>query len=278
MRAAFATVTEEEGVVATAATVNGFTLAELQFPSGYVQPEFEPDLPYLALVLDGTLEKRFGARRLELAPASGVTMPAGAAHSARFGATGARIVIVKVRRPAGAVPAHLERLSTVRAPGLEWIGRRLAAELRTPDAAAPLAAEGFALELLAASSRETSPRRTRVRPPVWLVSAEELLRSRSRDCVCLSELAAAVGVCPTHLAREFRRHYGLAVGEYGRRLRLGWAAAELARTDTPVAAIAVAAGFADQSHFTRLFKRHVGTTPARYRAATRPMVGPFQRS
>jgi AraC family transcriptional regulator len=30
--------------------------------------------------------------------------------------------------------------------------------------------------------------------------------------------------------------------------------------------IAAQAGFADQSHFTRLFKHHVGTTPARYRS------------
>ena len=66
MRAAFATMTEERGRPRhTTAAVNGFTLAELQFPPGYVQAEFEPDLPYLALVLDGTVQKTFGTRRLE---------------------------------------------------------------------------------------------------------------------------------------------------------------------------------------------------------------------
>jgi AraC family transcriptional regulator len=43
------------------------------------------------------------------------------------------------------------------------------------------------------------------------------------------------------------------------------AAAQIAQTDVPIARIAVDAGFADQSHFTRMFKRYVGTTPARYR-------------
>jgi AraC family transcriptional regulator len=52
-------------------------------------------------------------------------------------------------------------------------------------------------------------------------------------------------------------------------LRLAWAAAELARGGKPLAEIAAGAGFADQSHFTRIFRRHVGTTPARYREQAR---------
>jgi AraC family transcriptional regulator len=85
-----------------------------------------------------------------------------------------------------------------------------------------------------------------------------------------------VGVHPTHLGRVFRAHYGVSVGEYGRRFRLARAATELARTDMPVAVIATRAGFADQSHFTRLFKRYAGTTPARYREETHPLLGTFQ--
>lgn len=54
----FATVTEEDGVVLTSADVNGFTLAEMRFPAGYVQDEFEPELPYIALVIDGALRRR----------------------------------------------------------------------------------------------------------------------------------------------------------------------------------------------------------------------------
>jgi hypothetical protein len=37
----------------------GFTVSELQFPAGYVQDPFGPELPYLALVLQGGLEKSF---------------------------------------------------------------------------------------------------------------------------------------------------------------------------------------------------------------------------
>jgi AraC family transcriptional regulator len=96
-----------------------------------------------------------------------------------------------------------------------------------------------------------------------------MLRTRIGEPVRLGELAAETGVHPTHLARAFRARYGVSVGEYGRRIRLAWAATEIVRGDAPLAAVAAEAGFADQSHFTRLFKRHIGTTPARYRQEAR---------
>jgi AraC family transcriptional regulator len=270
----FGTVTEEEGIFVTSAEVNGFTLSELRFPKSYVQPPFEPELPYVAVVLDGALVKSFPRQSLELGRANAVTIPVGATHGALFGSDGARILIVKPRSASEPVAGCFDRVAELRGRELTWLAWRLAGELRASDAAAPLAAEGFALELLAATTREARPERSPGRPPAWLRSAEELLRARLADRIGLGELAEAVGVHPTYLARAFRVHYGLSVGEYGRRLRLAWAAAELARGEKPLVEIAASAGFADQSHFTRVFRRHVGTTPARYRE--RAQSGTFQ--
>jgi AraC family transcriptional regulator len=268
MEAGFATLAEEEGIFSRSADVNGFTVAELRFPPGYVQPDFEPELPYLAVVLDGNLEKTFRPRTMHLGRACALTMPTGAWHGAHFGSQGARIVIVRPKSESSPAARGLDRLVELRDHRLSWLAWRLSAELRLSDAAAPLAVEGFALELLAMSSRETRPVSQPGRAKPWLRSAEELLRTRIRDRIGLTELATSVGVHPTHLARAFRARYGCSVGEYGRRLRLAWAAAELAGGDAPLATIANEAGFADQAHFTRLFKHHVGTTPALYRAET----------
>jgi AraC family transcriptional regulator len=258
----FATVDREDGVVLRSATVNGFTVGELDFPAGYVQDEFEPDFPYVAVVIGGAMEKSLGGG-MTFSSGSGLTMPAGAKHGARFGPGGARIVIVKPRDGSSELGRSLDRLVELRSSSLSWLARRLAAELRASDTAAPLAAEGLALELLAAVRRETAPRLER--PPGWLDDAEEVLRARVGECVRLGELAAAIGVRPVHVARAFRAHYGVSVGEFGRRLRIDWAAVEIARGDRSLAEIAAEAGFADQSHFTRLFRRYIGTTPARYR-------------
>jgi hypothetical protein len=141
--AGFASVTKEEGVTVTSADVDGFTLAELQFPPGYVQDAFEPDSSYLALVLDGAMEKSFRSRTMFFRHGTALTMPAGTRHSARFGSRGARIVIVKPRhssRPAG---PSLEALLELRGSGFTWLAWRLAAELRAADEGAPLAAEGL---------------------------------------------------------------------------------------------------------------------------------------
>jgi AraC family transcriptional regulator len=264
MRSSFATVTREDGVLVTSAQVNGFTISELRFPRLYDQPPFEPELPYVAVVLEGGLVKSFPRRAVELEARSGVTIPVGATHGARFGSAGARILIVM---PGSA--CRFDRLVELRGRELTWLAWRLAGELRALDAAAPLAAEGFALELLAATTRETTVERSPGRPPAWLRAAEELLRARPTDRVGLGKLAETAGVHPSYLARAFRRQYGLSVGEYGRRLRLAWAAGELARGELSLAEIAAGAGFADQSHLTRVFKQHVGTTPARFREQTR---------
>ncbi len=259
----FATVLREEGVVFRSAGVNGFTVAELSFPPGFVQAEFEPDLPYLAIVVDGAMEKSFDDR-MSFGAGSALTMPAGARHSARFGPGGARIVIVKGRtRSSGPSFRRFERL---RGSGFGWLAQRLAGELRATDAGAPLAAEGIALELLALVSRDS---RGTDCAPAWVQTAEELLRTRTGHCVRLSGLAAELGVPPVQVARAFRARHGLSVGEYGRRVRVEWAATEIARGDRSLAEIAAEAGFADQSHFTRLFRRYVGTTPGRYRAFQR---------
>ncbi len=268
MGTGFVTVVEEDGVSVASAEVNGFTLLELRFPPDYLQAPFEPELPYLAVVLEGALVKSFPRRAIELDRASGLTMPVGATHGARFGSDGARIVIVRPRNASEPIAGCFEGLVELRGRELTWLAWRLAAELRASDAAAPLAAEGFALELLAATTREMCVERSPGQSPRWLRAAEELLRARLADRIGLGELAETVGVHPTYLARAFRAHYGLSVGEYGRRLRLAWAAAELARGDKPLAEVAASAGFADQSHFTRVFKHHVGVTPARYREQT----------
>ena len=82
----------------------------------------------------------------------------------------------------------------------------------------------------------------------------------------MGDLAASAGVHPDHLARAFRLRFGVPLGTYVRRLRLDWAAGQLSGGgDVAIVHIALNAGFADQSHFTRAFKRHTGLTPAEYR-------------
>jgi len=99
--------------------------------------------------------------------------------------------------------------------------------------------------------------------PEWLDDAVALARRQQP----LAELAATIHRHPSHVAREFRRHEGVSVGEFARRCRLELAAVELERGDRPIGDVALTAGFCDQSHFTNAFRRVFGLTPRAYRNA-----------
>jgi AraC family transcriptional regulator len=138
-------------------------------------------------------------------------------------------------------------------------------ELARPDAFTQLALEGLVLELAAtvARGREAVHREPR------LDVVRAMLADRLAHPPSLGEIASEVGLHPSHLARTFRAHVGESIGEHGRRLRLEWAAERLVCSDEGLAEIAGQAGFSDQSHFTREFKRRFGVTPGRYRLAHR---------
>ena len=98
-----------------------------------------------------------------------------------------------------------------------------------------------------------------------VVLCRDLLRDRFREDVSPSDLGREVGIHPVHLASVFRKYLGCSVGEFVRNCRVEFAASRLACRGVPLADIAAEAGFADQSHFTRLFKRATGLTPAAFR-------------
>jgi len=152
---------------------------------------------------------------------------------------------------------------------LSGIMMKLYREFLNIDDASPLAIEGLALEMLAEVSRR-QVNLTDHTPPRWLARAVELLREKFAEPLTITQVASAAGVHPVHLAREFRRFRRCTIGEYIRQLRVEHACRQLNKTNEPLAAIAAGAGFSDQSHFSRTFKRHIGMTPAEYRANFAP--------
>jgi AraC family transcriptional regulator len=144
---------------------------------------------------------------------------------------------------------------------------RLHREFRQTDAASAVAIEGMALELLAVAMRyEADPK---PHAPRWLVEARDILDSAYLEQITIGGVAARLQIHPVHLAATFRRQYGQGIVEYIRGRRIDYASRRLSDTDQPLAEIAQAAGFCDQSHFSRIFKRLTGLTPAAYRTRSR---------
>ena len=91
----------------------------------------------------------------------------------------------------------------------------------------------------------------------------DLLDEHRFRSITLAEAGRILHVSPAHLVRCFTRTFGIAPHRYlvGRRID---AARQRLLDGEPVAQVAVDVGFHDQSHLTRHFRRHVGTTPGRY--------------
>jgi AraC-like DNA-binding protein len=99
--------------------------------------------------------------------------------------------------------------------------------------------------------------------------AREALLADPTDAAGLAALAVRVGCSPFHLARVFRRAFGLCLSDCRTRLRLALALERLADGADDLAALACELGFSHHSHFGATFRRHVGLTPTAARARLR---------
>ena len=94
----------------------------------------------------------------------------------------------------------------------------------------------------------------------------DLLDARLFVGVTLAETGRILDASPAHLVRSFTRRFGISPHRYVIGRRIDVARSRLLEGQ-PLARVAVDVGFHDQAHFTKHFKRHLGTTPARYRSA-----------
>lgn len=114
-----------------------------------------------------------------------------------------------------------------------------------------------------------APRMTRRDQVAAAAKVAELLAACYASPVTGAQVAAVAGSSRHAAYRAFLACYGLAPSEYQRQLRLR-AARRLLAAGTPPAQAAAQAGFADQAHLTRWFRRSYGITPARYGQAAAP--------
>ena len=251
--------------------VGDFVMTETRYGGGAVLPTHWHEHACLVVVLQGTFDERCDVGHRTGEPGMLIVRPEAERHSDSFGGDGGRCLNIELMpdwlaRVRGCAPA-LAASDAFTGGAFPLLGRRLREELAHPDDASPLAVESLVLSILADGMRESN-RSVSSRPP-WLDRARELIHEERSARITLGLLAAAVGVHPVHLAATFRRFFGQTVAAYVRQLRIEHACRALTSSDMPLADVALAAGFADQSHFCRLFKRAMRATPAEYRAATR---------
>jgi AraC family transcriptional regulator len=245
------------------------SLRQRDYPAGATMALHAHPADTLSIVVGGDFIERVGGGERGYARGHVAFLPAGHEHAQAFGANGARQVTFEPRRH------WVDYLTQSRvalsdgpfASGTDFgrLGDRLVAEMRRADDHSEIACEGLMLEILAAFGRREMRTWSLGSTPSWLAAARDYIHENVCEPVSLAEVAAAVGRHEIHLAREFRRRFGVPVLAYQRRLRIERAVRLLKETRLALTEIALDCGFSSHAHFCREFGKQLGVSPSGYR-------------
>ena len=247
-------------------------LSEIAHAAPRALPDHRHQAAYFCLLVRGSYVEEVDGRTLAYRPFSVGFHSPEISHRDRIGRDGAVFFSIELK------PRWLDRALAHLPPHPEWgprfvdgdhcaLSARLYA-LHSEASLDPETVDAALWELLGCLQRERRLREAG--RPRWFDACIDLMRAEFGRPLTVLEVAAAVGVHPVHLSREFRRRVGLTLGEYLHKVRVRAACAELLDPDRPLAGIALATGFSDQSHFCRVFKSLVGCSPSRFRARVTP--------
>lgn len=249
--------------ISTSASLNvdGVRFETVEYVPGHWSERHAHGIPFIDLLLSGAQEARWNGEDVRRTPGTLSLMPIGEPH-ATDSVLPARTFQIAIdglegRKPITGPCAHLE------VGPLAWHLTRMWTEFRQPDDLTPAVLLGRLSRFLDEVANFTADKGEA--RASWLIRAHDYVCDHARDGFGVSEVAAHVGVDPAHLMRTYAARYGVTLGEDARRRRVAYACRLLAQPGSSYGEIALAAGFADQSHLTRMFKTHTGLTPGEYR-------------
>lgn len=248
--------------------IKGVSLAEAIYAPNLELPKHLHHNAGFCLTLRGSYIESEGNRVLECQPSDVKFNPAGDEHSNRYGSENVRVFVIELKKEwlarTGARNFVGNSPGVFRNNSIAWLMMKLRKEFHSRDLEASLAIEGIMLEIIAETSRNWA-KFAEDKCPRWLSQAKEFIDDCFYEPLTLSIIAETVGVHPVYLANTFKRHYQCSIGEYLRRRRIEFASQKLSTSKDELVDIALASGFSNQSHFSRIFKQVTGLTPLRYR-------------
>jgi AraC family transcriptional regulator len=233
---------------------------DVEVPAGVRLAGHGHDAPHLCFLMDGEFEERHLGRWRTMSPGTLRSSPAGDEHDLVFRARSRCLLVFIHGAPGGITPQLPAERRFHSAPRIQSLAQAVSRSLTRPRDASPLALEAQVLELLAAALLPQRRRGAAV-PPRWLTRVRDRIHDQPEKPPSAAALAADTDLHPVYIARAFRRHYGMGLGEYARLTRAEYARGLLARTTTPLAEVAAVAGYSDQSHLSRSMRQLLDCTP-----------------
>ena len=250
------------GTSSNGLTFRHFSIAQVCHEAGARYARHAHERAYLAFVQQGSHQDEVGREREVAQSATVVVMPSGVAHANRIGGEGVRMLLVTLEPTLREFAPLPIRWRVLHGGAAARVFLRLRQTLALPAETELATIEELLLELLDVVAGTPEPVRDSV--PKSVRAARRMLNDSAFEPFLLRDVARATRVDAAYLSRAFRRAEGCTMGEYRRRLRARKAASLLGKGRMPLAEVAFATGFADQSHLSRVFKAEFGVTPLRY--------------
>lgn len=215
----------------------------------------------IVLSLSSGFGSRYMRETVEVADSAALFRPLGEDHEDRYPVPTATLaLLLPVDNPVSAI----KRPFVQHDPAFAGLAAELRREMHAPDTASALVMEGLAL-LVTSKVLHARPLAERGAPR-WIAAVRERVAAEYAAPPSLADLGTMVGRDAAYVAATFKRVYGGSVGAYLRQQRLWEARRQLdVKPESSLTEVALACGYADQSHFTRHFKRLFGLTPGEYR-------------
>jgi len=246
------------------------TMCEVEYSEVGKCKEHSHDRPFFALLLQGAYEESYLRQRVQYRPGTMTFRPAGIEHSDEIIAPKTRFFIIELDDTwEGRIREHSQPgdfVADALVRDASWLAILLYDVVKNFPACFPLLVEGIVLDLVLSAAGLMK----RGRRPRWLDDVLGLIHSEFLHELRLGRAASHVKIHPAYLSRVFRKFFLQSMGHYVNRLRVCHACSELIKQrDAPLCDVALRSGFANQSHFTRIFKQIAGVTPGAFRAAGR---------
>jgi AraC family transcriptional regulator len=222
-------------------------------------PEHAHDWPVLSLFVMGSYWNETEVGETFICGPSAVFYRAGAAHRNTTAAVGFEQIEIEFD------PTWLGRRLVPTLPVVRWVGGRAGSDTRY--LAHACAAETSENRLRAALQRFLASRPPECEPPSWIGTVSRRLREDTT--LKISDLAREANRHPSWVGSAYKYASGEGLQETAARFRVERAARLLRETVQPYACIALEAGFCDQSHMNRTFRRVLGRSPAAVREERR---------
>lgn len=256
------------GEILKSLQVGEFILSETSHPAKSKLLKHFHSNPYFCFVLQGVYTEVYGKKEITCTPSTLTFRGAGEEHEDRFHDKDGRVFVVEIPwkwiEKLRENSLKLDSSVKFKNDSLSYLITKLNREFHYMDNASALAIEGLTIEIMAQAARNSVSLVER-KEPRWLKRVVELLHSSFAENLTLEHIGLQAGVHPVYLATVFRQKYNCTIGEYTRRLKIEYACRQIKSGELPLVEIALSAGFGDQSHFSKIFKRQTGMTPNEYK-------------